>query len=101
MAMRDPETARLLRAVSVAVADAREGGCAARACIWDATVAAVDGEYREHASPEARRTADGACRAVDPPTVKAGPRPPDPPRLARWLLRLGNALASRKARHGA
>ena len=40
--MRDPETAQLLTAVREAVVAARAGGVTVRACIFDATAAAVD-----------------------------------------------------------
>ncbi|MDX3714394.1 hypothetical protein PV733_36815 [Streptomyces europaeiscabiei] len=95
--MRDPETSRLLTDVRTAVAAARAGGVAVRACIFDATTAAVDGELREWPSPEARHTAEGACRAVDPPTAKAGPTPPPPPAVARALFWLANRIAARSA----
>lgn len=77
--MRDPETERFLQAVRNAVAEACRGGVTIRACIWDATVAAVDGESHTWPSKEARRTAEAACRAVDPPTVAAAPDAPQPP----------------------
>lgn len=97
--MRDPKTDRLLTDVRHAVAAARTGGVAVRACIWDATRAAVDGRATGWPSEEARRTADDACRAVDPPTVKAGPKPPPPPprALARALFWLANRIAARGA----
>lgn len=93
--MRDPDTDRLLTEVRAAVAVARQGGVTVRACIWDATAASVDGELKNWHSPEARRTADGACRAVDPPTAKAGPKPPPPPAVARALFWLANRIATR------
>jgi hypothetical protein len=93
--MRDPETDRLLTDVRRAVAAARAGGVTVRACIFDATAAAVDGDARTWPSPDARRTADGACRAVDPPTVKAGPKPSPPPAAARVLFWLANRIAAR------
>jgi len=96
--MRDPETERLLTDVRKAVAAAREGGVTVRACIWDATHAAVDGDDRSWPSPEARHIADGACRAVEPPTAKADPTPrPQPPRTAWILFRLANRIAQRHA----
>lgn len=70
--MRDPETEQLLENVRKAVAAARTGGVTVRACIFDATAAAVDGDGRAWPSPEARHTAQEACRAIDPPTA-AGP----------------------------
>lgn len=95
--MRDPQTAQLLTDVKQAVARARQGGVTVRACIFDATTAAVDGEAH-WPSPEARRTAEDACRAVDPPTVKAGPKPPPPPRIARALFWLANRITERTQR---
>jgi hypothetical protein len=95
--MRDPETNRLLTDVRRAIVAAREGGVTVRACIFDATYAAVDGE--DHwPSAEARKTAEDACRAVDPPTAKAGPKPPPPPAAARALFWLANRIASRRGR---
>lgn len=96
--MRDPETDRLLTDVRRAVVAAREGGVAVRACIWDATRAAVDETADGWPSPDARKTADGACRAVDPPTAKAGPKPPPPPAAARALFWLANRLAAKEPR---
>jgi hypothetical protein len=94
--MRDPEVDRLLTDVRKAVVAARSGGAAVRACIFDATSAAVDGEVRGWPSTEARKTADDACRAVDPPTAMPDPRPrPKPPAAARLLSNLANWLASR------
>jgi hypothetical protein len=96
--MRDPETAHLLQAVQSAVIEARQGGVTVRACIWDATAAAVDGEPTPWPSPEARRTADNACRAVDPPRARANPEPrPEPPLLARWLFATADWVARRAA----
>jgi hypothetical protein len=94
--MRHPETSRLLAGVRDAVVAARTGGVAVRACIFDATAAAVDGDSRNWPSPEARRTAEDACRAVDPPTAKAGPKPPPPPATARALFWLANRIAARR-----
>ena len=94
--MRDPQTDRLLTDVRKAVAAARDGGATVRACIFDATAAAVDGEDR-WPSPEARRTAENACRAIEPPTAKAGPKPPPPPAVARGLFWLANRIASTAA----
>lgn len=91
--MRDPETERFLTDVRRAVAAARAGGVTTRACIFDATTAAVDGEDR-WPSPEARHTAESACRAIEPPTAKAGPKPPPPPAVARVLFWLANRAAS-------
>lgn len=94
--MRDPETSRLLADVRDAVVAARAGGVAVRACIFDATAAAVDGDSRNWPSPEARRTAEDACRAVDAPTVMADPRPrPKAPAVARALFWLANRIAAR------
>ena len=96
--MRDPQTDQLLTDVQQAVARARKGGVTVRACIFDATAAAVDGEAHWF-SPEARRTAENACRAVDPPTVKANPQPlPKAPLAARVLLGLANRIAERAQR---
>ncbi|MFJ8348971.1 hypothetical protein ACIQ9J_21945 [Streptomyces sp. NPDC094153] len=76
---------------------ARAGGVTVRACIFDATVAAVDEEVRAWPSAEARRTAENACRAVDPPTVTARPVPaPKPPAAARLLWSLANRIAARQ-----
>lgn len=96
--MRDPETDRLLTDVRRAVATARAGGVTVRACIFDATVAAVDEDASAWPSAAARRTAEGACRAVDPPTAKAGPKPPPPPAVARALFWLANRAATRGQR---
>jgi len=93
--MRDPETDQLLTDVRKAVVAARDGGVTVRACIWDATRAAVDGDASGWPSPEARRTADNACQAVDPPTAKAGPKPAPPPAVARALFWLANRIAAR------
>lgn len=95
--MRDPQTDQLLTDVQQAVARARKGGVTVRACIFDATTAAVDGESG-WPSTEARRTAEGACRAVDPPKVKAGPKPPPPPPVARALFWLANRITERAQR---
>ncbi len=95
--MRDPETERLLTDVRRAVAAARSGGVTVRACIFDATIAAVDEHATKWPSAEARKTAEDACRAVEPPTVKAGPKPPPPPAVARALLWLANRIAARVA----
>ncbi len=95
--MRDPETDRLLTDVRHAVTAARAGGVTVRACIFDATTAAVDADAYAWPSDEARRTAENACRAVDPPTAKASTEPrPDPPALARLLWNLANRIAARK-----
>jgi len=93
--MRDPRTDQLLTDVRNAVTAAREGGVTIRACIFDATTAAVDADGRTWPSAEARKTAEDACRAVDPPTVKAGPKPPPPPPVARALFWLANRIATR------
>jgi hypothetical protein len=93
--MRDPETDRLLADVRKTVAAARSGGVTVRACIFDATAAAVDGELRTWPSPEARHTAENACRAVDPPTAKAGPKPPPLPAAARALFWLAHRIAAK------
>jgi hypothetical protein len=95
--VHDPETDQLLTDVRNAVVAARDGGVTVRACIWDATRAAVDCEASGWPSPEARRTADNACQAVDPPTAKAGPKPPPPPAVARALFWLANRIAARAA----
>ncbi|MCX5365892.1 hypothetical protein OG864_45160 [Streptomyces sp. NBC_00124] len=95
--MRDPQTAQLLAEVQQAVVNARDGGVTARACIFDATAAAIDGGTG-WPSPEARKTAEDACRAIDPPTCKAGPKPPPPPVAARALFWLANRIASRTQR---
>jgi hypothetical protein len=94
--MRDPETERLLTDVRHAVTAARAGGVTVRACIFDATTAAVDADDRTWPSAEARKTADDACRAVEPATAKAGPKPPPPPAVARALFWLANRIAARK-----
>jgi hypothetical protein len=95
--MRDPETDRLLTDVRQAVAAARAGGVTVRACIFDATAAAVDEKAIGWPSVEARRIADNACRAVEPPTGMANPAPrPKPPALARLLWSLANRLAAQK-----
>ncbi|MGW0904971.1 hypothetical protein [Streptomyces sp. NPDC002853] len=95
--MRDPETDRLLRDVQAAVVAAREGGVTTRACIFDATTAAVD-VRTAWPTPEARRIADNACRAIEPPDAQAGPKPPPPPAAARALFWLANRIAARKAK---
>lgn len=95
--MRDPETDRLLADVRQAVTAARAGGVTVRACIFDATAAAVDEKAVGWPSPEARRIADSACRAVEPPTATVDPKPrPKPPALSRLLWALANRLAGRK-----
>lgn len=95
--MRDPETDRLLADVRQAVTIARAGGVSVRACIFDATAAAVDEKAAGWPTAEARRIADNACRAVEPPTAMANPAPrPKPPALARLLWSLANRLAARK-----
>jgi hypothetical protein len=97
--MRDPETARLLTEVRKAVSAARAGGVAVRACIFDATTAAVDGEVRGWPSAEARRIAENACRAIEPPTAKAAPEPRRTvPLAARVLFRIANRIAERARR---
>lgn len=70
--MRTNETERLLKDVSKAVAIARARGVTARACIFDATAAAVDGDARVWPSPEARHIAEEACKAVDPAAPATG-----------------------------
>ena len=96
--MRSPETERLLTEVRRAVATARAGGVTARACIFDATTAAVDEKAGGWPTAEARRVADNACRAVEPPTVMADPTPrTKPPVLAGLLWNVANWLATRKA----
>ncbi|WP_405506417.1 hypothetical protein OG323_06315 [Streptomyces cyaneofuscatus] len=94
--MRDPETDRLLTDVRAAVIAAREGGAAIRACIWDATAAAVDQKMQTY-SPEARSIADAACSAVEPPSAAPakGPQVP-PPFLAKLLWSAANWIASRQ-----
>lgn len=67
--MRDPETARLLTDVKTAVVAARTGGVTARACIFDATAAAVDADARGWPSRDARRTAEAAALALNLPAV--------------------------------
>ncbi len=95
--MRDPETARLLDDVRQAVTAARAGGVTVRACIFDATAAAVDEKADGWPTAEARHIADNACRAVEPPTAMADPTPrPKPPALARLLWALANRLATRR-----
>jgi len=97
--MRDPETDRLLTNVRQAVTAARAGGVTVRACIFDATVAAVDESVRGWPSAEARKTAEDACRAVDPPTVMADPQPrSQPPAIARLLFALADRIAARSTR---
>lgn len=96
--MRDPETDRLLTDVRKAVTAAREGGVTTRACIFDATTAAVDQHATKWPSTEARKTAEDACRALETPTAIANPEPrPRPPALARLLWAAANWLAARKA----
>lgn len=96
--MRDPETDRLLADVRRAVAAARGGGVTVRACIFDATVAAVDEDARAWPSAEARKTANDACRAVEPPTAMANSAPRSkPPAVALLLWKLADRLAARKA----
>ncbi|MFJ5973554.1 hypothetical protein [Streptomyces sp. NPDC093060] len=95
--MRDPETDRLLTDVRRAVAAARAGGATTRACIFDATTAAVDADATAWPSDEARHAANNACRVVEPPTVKANPAPRSkPPALTRLLWHLANRVAERK-----
>lgn len=95
--MRDPETDRLLADVREAVTTARAGGVSVRACIFDATAAAVDEKAVGWPTAEARRIADNACRAVEPPTAAANPTPrPKPPALSRLLWAFANRLAARK-----
>jgi hypothetical protein len=95
--MRDPETERLLADVRQAVTAARAGGVSVRACIFDATAAAVDQKSAGWPTAEARRIADNACRAVEPPTVMANPAPRlKPPALARLLWAFANRLAARE-----
>ncbi|MER7835300.1 hypothetical protein ABTY98_05155 [Streptomyces sp. NPDC096040] len=92
--MRDPKTERLLTDVRSAVAAARAGGVTARACIFDATTAAVDQTASAWPSAHARQTAESACRALEPPTVITDPAPrPRPPWAARLLMRLAHRLA--------
>lgn len=96
--MRDPETDRLLRDVQTAVTAARKGGVTTRACIFDATTAAVDVRVA-WPTQEARRIADNACRAIEPPDTIADPSPrPKPPALARLLWNLANRIAARSTR---
>jgi hypothetical protein len=85
--MRDHETERLLWEVRRAVVAARLNGVSAKACIFDATVAAVDSSVRVFPSEEARRAAVRACRAVDAPEPVPDPAPrPQPVRgLRRWF----------------
>jgi hypothetical protein len=65
--VRSPEVERVLTDVRRAVTEARAGGAGLRACIWNATTAAVDApSARAWPSEKARRTADAACLAVDP-----------------------------------
>jgi hypothetical protein len=97
--VRDPRTQQLLTEVTKAVAAARAGGVSIRTCIWDATAAAVDGDARTWPSAEARATAENACRAVDPPTVEAGPPPTPAPPAARALFWLANRIAARAEAH--
>ncbi|MDH6489606.1 hypothetical protein [Streptomyces sp. SAI-127] len=93
--MRDPETARLLDDVRRAVAAARAGGVTARACLFDATTAAVDQSAAAWPSVHARQVAESACRALDRSPVRANPAPrPRPPLLARLLLRLAEQLTT-------
>lgn len=94
--MRDPETDRLLRDVQGAVVAARKGGVTTRACIFDATTAAVDVRV-DWPTQEARHIADNACRAIEPPDAKGGPKPSLPPAAARGLFWLANRIAARKA----
>lgn len=61
--MRDPQTDQLLTNIRKAVAAARDAGVTVRACIFDATCAAVDGDGRAWPSREARHAAENACRA--------------------------------------
>jgi len=63
--MRDPHTDHLLTHVRRAVAEARMGGVSVHACIFDAACAAVDGDVCSWPSPEARRTANDACRGIE------------------------------------
>lgn len=94
--MRDQITDQLLTAVRAAVAQARAGGVTTRACIWDATAAAVDADNRSRPSTEARRTANAACRAIEPSEARADTAPrPKAPRLARVLFAAANYLARR------
>ncbi len=83
--MRSPETERLLADVRRAVTEARAGGVSVQACIFDATVAAVDGGDRSWPSAEARGVAVAACRAVQPPTVTELRLPSRPPTGVQWL----------------
>ncbi|MEU0950477.1 hypothetical protein ABZ379_48840 [Streptomyces canus] len=93
--MRDPETERLLTDVRRAVAAARTAGVTTRACLFDATTAAIDQNAATWPSTHARQVAENACRALDPPTVMANPAPrPRPPLLARLLLRLAEQLTT-------
>ncbi|MFI8872424.1 hypothetical protein [Streptomyces sp. NPDC055243] len=95
--MRDPESDRLLRDVQTAVVAAREGGVTTRACIFDATTAAVDARAA-WPTQEARRIADNACRAIEPPDAMADPAArTKPPALARMFWGLANRIAARKA----
>jgi hypothetical protein len=96
--MRDPETQRLLTDVRRAVVAARAAGVTTRACLFDATTAAVDQTAHGWPSAHARQVAENACRALDPPTVMANPAPrPRPPLLARLLLRLAEQITTARS----
>ncbi|MER7487920.1 hypothetical protein ABTY20_18835 [Streptomyces sp. NPDC126497] len=90
--MRAPETERLLAEVRRVVAEARAGGVSVQACIFDATVAAVDGGTRSWPSAEARGIAVAACRAVEPPSVAELRLPSKPPSLVQRLRALARRM---------
>jgi hypothetical protein len=94
--MRDPEIERLLTEVRRAVVDARAGGVTVGACLFDATVAAVDKTVQGWPSADARRAAVAASRVMEPPVVSPAPAPGrKPPALARLLWSLANRIAAR------
>lgn len=95
--MRGSETDRLLTEVRRVVVDARAGGVTVGACLFDATVAAVDKTVQGWPSAEARKAAVAASRVMDPPSVTATPEPgPRPPMAARLLWSLANRIAARQ-----
>jgi hypothetical protein len=99
--MRTEETSRLLAAVRKAVTEARAGGVTARACVFDATVSAVDCERFGWPSSQARTAAEAACRGLEPTTAAAvvvATDQPAPPLVARLLLRAGQWIAERSAK---